>query len=166
MNPVGELLRVEDIEIDADLPDRDRLIARLAFLLGRQSGLSESDILQSLRAREQLGSTALGHGFALPHSRMPQCHAAAAVFVRTRVPIPFDAPDRIPVSKFLGLIVPNIAADRHLRILATAANMFGDRAFRGAVDGCRDPRRLAELFAAWPASPDESPAEASARAPG
>lgn len=164
MNPVGELLRVEDVEVDADVPDKDRLLARLALLLARQSGLSEADILRSLEAREQLGSTGLGHGVALPHARMPQCHAAAAVFVRTRIPISFDAPDRLPVSKFLGLIVPNVAADRHLRILATAASMFGDRAFRDAVDACRDPRRLAELFAAWPAPPGEgSPAEISAR---
>jgi nitrogen PTS system EIIA component len=164
MNPVGELLPVEDIEVDSDVPDRDRLLERLAFLLARQSGLSEADILRSLRAREQLGSTGLGHGVALPHARMPQCHAAAAVFVRTRVPISFDAPDRLPVSKFLGLIVPNVAADRHLRILATAASMFGDRAFRDAVDSCRDPRGLAELFAAWPTTPEGTPAEASARA--
>jgi len=167
MNPVGELLPVEDIEVDADVPDKDRLLERLAFLLARQSGLSEADILQSLEAREQLGSTGLGHGVAIPHARMPQCHAAAAVFVRTRVAIAFGAPDRLPVSKFLGLIVPNVAADRHLRILATAASMFGDRVFRDAVDACRDPRRLAELFAAWPAAPDAdgSAAENSAGAP-
>ena len=166
MNPVGELLRARDVEIDVDLPSRQRVLERLAFLLARQSGLAEPDILQSLEARERLGSTGLGHGFALPHARMPQCHAAAAVFVRTRVPIPFDAPDRVPVSKFLGLIVPNVAADRHLRILATAASMFGDRAFRDAADACRDPHRLAELFAAWPASLEESSPRAPVRAPG
>ncbi len=166
MNPVGEMLRVDDIEVDADVADKDRLLERVAFLLARQSGLSEADILQSLQVREQLGSTALGHGVALPHARMPQCRAAAAAFVRTKVPIPFGAPDRVPVSKFLGLIVPNVGADRHLRVLATAASMFGDPAFRDAVDASPEPRRIAALFAAWPAAPsaEGSPVEGAERA--
>ena len=83
---------------------------------------------------------------------MPQCGAAAAVFVRTKVPVPFDAPDRKPVSIFLGLIVPKQATERHLKLLAAAAAMLGDKSFRDKLRASPDARMARELLLAWPDS--------------
>ncbi len=149
MNPVGDLLRVEDIHLDLDVLDKESLLERIAMLLSRRHGLSHAQVRESLMAREQLGSTGLGHGVAIPHARMPQCYAAAAVFVRTKVAIPFDAPDLKPVSLFLGLVVPKEAAERHLQLLATAAAMFNERSFRDRLRAGTDPSTVRELLAAW-----------------
>ncbi len=152
MNPVGELLGIDDVELDLDVPDKARLLQRIASLLAQRLHLSDAEVLESLVAREQLGSTGLGHGVAIPHARMPQCNAVAGVFVRTKFAIPFDAPDRKPVSLFLALVVPKQATERHLQLLATAATMFGDRAFRDRLGACPDPSMIRELFEAWPNS--------------
>ena len=149
MNPVGELLRVEDIHLDLDVPDKERLLERIAALLARRHGLSNVQVLESLIAREELGSTGLGHGVAIPHARMPQCYSAAGVFVRTKVAVPFDAPDHRPVSLFLGLIVPKQATERHLQLLAAAAAMFGDRTFRDKLRTSPDPGTVKEFLDAW-----------------
>jgi PTS system nitrogen regulatory IIA component len=149
MNPVSELLGVEDIELDLDVSGKEALLARIAAMLARRDRLVEADVFESLAARERLGSTGLGHGVAIPHARMPQCAAASAVFVRTKNGIAFDAPDGRPVSIFLGLIVPRQANDRHLKLLATAAAMFSDRAFRDKLRASGDSASVAELFAAW-----------------
>jgi PTS system nitrogen regulatory IIA component len=153
VNPVSELLGLDDIRLDVDVPDKAGLLQLLAVLLSRRQGLSPTEVLDGLVAREQLGSTGLGHGVAIPHARMPQCGAAAGVFVRTRNAIPFDAPDRKPVSIFLGLLVPKQTTELHLQVLSTAATMFSDRAFRGTLRACRDPGTLRELLAAWPDPP-------------
>jgi PTS system nitrogen regulatory IIA component len=152
MNPVGELLGIDDIQLDVDVPDKARLLQRLASLLARRLHLSDAEVLESLMAREQLGSTGLGHGVAIPHARMPQCNAMAGVFVRTKFAIPFDAPDRKPVSLFLGLVVPKQPIERHLQLLATAATMFDDRTFRDTLRACLEPRTVRELLEAWPDS--------------
>jgi PTS system nitrogen regulatory IIA component len=152
MNPVGEVLAVDDIALDLDLSSKEALLRRVADMLARQSGLSAGEILVSLQAREELGSTALGHGVAIPHARMPQCGAAGGVLVRTRYGIPFDAPDGKPVSVFLGLIVPKQANERHLKLLATAAAMFSDRAFREKLRTSSDPSAVSDLLDAWPDS--------------
>ena len=139
MNPVGELLRLGDINLDVDVPDKVGLLQLIASLLARRLGLSLADVLESLTAREDLGSTALGHGVAIPHARMPQCYAVAGVFVRTKAAVPFDAPDHKPVSLFLALVVPKQATERHLQLLATAATMFNDRVFREKLRAESDP---------------------------
>jgi len=150
MNPLGELLAPDDVRLDLEVSNKTQLLEQVAILLAARHGLPQSVVLEGLTAREQLGSTGVGHGVAIPHARMSQCATAAAVFVRTKFAIPFDAPDGKPVSVFLGLIVPNKASERHLQLLATAAGMLGDRNFRDKLKTCTDPNAVRDLLAAWP----------------
>src|SRR5271170_362916 len=153
MNHLGELLTSDDIRLDVDVSTKEQLLRQIASLLAARQGLPEGPILEGMIAREQLGSTGVGHGVAIPHARMTQCGAAAAVFMRTKVGIPFEAPDGRPVSVFLGLIVPNMANERHLQLLATAAGMLGDRAFREKLRACADAAAVKDLLTAWPDAP-------------
>ena len=156
MNPVGELLRIDDIRLDIDITSKSQLLEEVAALLAVRHGLSKALIADSLRVREQLGSTGVGHGFAIPHARMSQCATATAALVRTKFAIPFDAPDGRPVSVFLGLIVPHKANEAHLQLLATAAGMFSDRGLRDQLRTSNDPSALREIVAAWPDAPAAS----------
>ena len=153
MNPVGELLAFDDVRLDLDVSTQAELLEQVAALLATRHGLSKTFILESLTAREQLGSTGVGHGVAIPHARMNQCAVPAAAFVRTKLAIPFDAPDGKPVSVFLGLIVPNKASEQHLQLLATAAGMLSDRAFRDKLKTATDPNVVTELIATWRGAP-------------
>ncbi len=153
MNPIGELLAPDDIFLDVDVSTKAELLKKVARMLAGRHGLSETQVLESLIAREQLGSTALGHGVAIPHARMAQCDAATGVFVRTRIAVPFDAPDGKPVSMFLGLVVPKQATQRHLQLLATAASIFSDASLRAKLRTAVDTETLRELLTAWPDSP-------------
>lgn len=156
MNPVGELLGTDAIRLDLDISSKSQLLGEVATLLAARHGLSQTLILESLNVREQLGSTSVGHGFAIPHARMSQCVAATAAFVRTKFAIPFDAPDGRPVSVFLGLIVPQKANEGHLQLLATAAGMFSDRNFRDKLRASTEANEVKELLAAWPDAPTTS----------
>lgn len=153
MNAVGELLTRDDVRLDLDVSNKDELLGEIAALLATRNGLSRAQILESLVAREQLGSTGVGHGVAIPHARTDRCTAPAAVFIRTRAPIPFDAPDAKAVSLFLGLIVPNRATERHLLILSTAAAMFSDKALREKLRAGDNPSAILELLAGWAEAP-------------
>jgi len=153
MNPLGELLASDDVRLDVDVTTKEQVLRNIASLLAARHGISEAAILDGMHTRERLGSTGVGHGVAIPHARMTQCNAAAAVFVRTKTGVPFDAPDGKPVSVFLGLIVPNMANERHLQLLATAAGMLGDRSFRDKLRACTDPAAVKELLTAWPDAP-------------
>ena len=150
MNPVGEVLAAEDVALDLDVSGKGALLERMASMLAQRSLIPASAVLESLLAREELGSTALGHGVAIPHARMSQCVASTGVFIRTKFGIPFDAPDGKPVSMFFGMIVPKQAAERHLKLLAAVAGMFGDRAFREKLRGCSEAREALSLIASWP----------------
>lgn len=123
----------------------DDLLDEMARLLGsddRRAG----DIAASLRQRERMGSTAIGHGVALTHGRNDVFDEARAAFVRLRSPIGFGAMDEEDVDLVLALSVPAHFTHQHLQLLAEIAERFSDEDFRAALRGASDADALARLL--------------------
>ena len=157
MNRLASILPAAQVLVSVDATSKKRAFEEAGLLFENLHGLSRALITDSLFARERLGSTGLGHGVAIPHARIKGMKMAHAAVLRLRMPIAFDAPDHVPVSHILALIVPKQATERHLRLLASAAAMFGDPKFRDALAACRDPRAVHQLFVAWPPEPVATP---------
>lgn len=84
------------------------------------------DIYESLFAREKLGTTALGHGIAIPHGRVKACQKATAVLILLDEPIDYDAPDGQPVDIVFSILVPEQADNEQLRCLAEIAKVLSE----------------------------------------
>ena len=123
----------------------DDLLDEMARLLDGEAGRSD-DIAASLHQRERMGSTAIGHGVALPHGRNEVFDEARAAFVRLRAPIAFGAMDDEGVDLVLALSVPAHITHQHLQLLAEIAERFSDEGFRAALRGAEDADALARLL--------------------
>ena len=108
--------------IAADLPDID-----------------ENTLLESLVAREKLGSTGFGNGIAIPHCRLIGCTTPISAAVHLATAVDFDAIDDEPVDLLFVLLVPEQATDEHLELLRQIASMFEQEEvrerLRNAADG-------------------------------
>jgi nitrogen PTS system EIIA component len=149
MNTIAQLLSPDDILLDLDVSTKKRVFEEVGRLLERRHGLTQTQVVESLSAREKLGSTGLGQGVALPHARVKHLRQAVAVFVRLKLPIPFEAPDGKPVSEMLVLLVPEHATEEHLQLLAEVAQMFCDRRFREQLRTGVDAGGVCHAFADW-----------------
>ncbi len=126
--------------------DSDALLDTLAGLLcDGPTGLEA--VAASLRARERMGSTAIGHGVALPHGRNDAFDDARAAFVRLRRPLPFGAMDGDDVDLVLALSVPAHFTHQHLQLLAEIAERFADAGFRERLRAAHDAAGLHALLA-------------------
>jgi PTS system nitrogen regulatory IIA component len=152
MNQVAELLPAANILLDVDAGTKARLFDAVGALVEKSSGLARSVVVESLAARERLGSTGLGQGVAIPHGRIKGLREAQGAFVRLRAPIPFDAPDGKPVAQVFVLLVPEQATERHLQLLSELAQMFSDKAFRDQLATASSPVALRALFDGWAAT--------------
>lgn len=103
-------------------------------------------VATGLSRREQVGSTGLGEGIAIPHARVEDLSRIQLAYLRLKQPIPYDAPDGRPVSDVMVILVPKRATDEHLQILAEIAQIFGDRRFRERLHACRHPLEVKSLF--------------------
>jgi PTS system nitrogen regulatory IIA component len=113
-------------------------------------GMPQAWVVLSLSRREDVGSTGLGQGVAIPHARIKDLYRIHLAYLRLKTPIPFAAPDAKPVSDILVLLVPKQATEEHLSILAEATRMFSDPGFRKQLHLCEQPLAVRQLFATWP----------------
>ena len=94
---------------------------------------------QILLEREQLGTTGIGDGVAIPHGKIEGISTIRLVVGRSRSGIPYDALDGRPCTIFFLVLAPEQAAGMHLRILASISRLLKDdgfrRSFMSADDG-------------------------------
>lgn len=136
----------ENILLDAPIESPNQLFEYAALHLQRRYGLAAERIRTELMKREQLGSTGLGQGVALPHARVGGVGTALGLFIRALYPFGFDAPDGKPVGEFLLLVMPEEDDREHLELLADAARFLGKRQFRLAARAAQTPDEIAALM--------------------
>jgi PTS system nitrogen regulatory IIA component len=149
MNLVSKLLPESNVIIDLDVSSKKRVFEQAGLIFENNHNIARSDIFDSLFAREKLGSTGLGQGIAIPHGRIKSLKEALGAVVRTRQPIPFDAPDGQNVSLIFVLLVPDRATDMHLQILSELAQMFSEKAFREQLLAAPTAAELHRLIVQW-----------------
>jgi PTS system nitrogen regulatory IIA component len=94
------------------------------------------ELYDRLVSREQLGSTGVGRGVAIPHPRSPLNHSADLPLIATcylDAPVDFNAVDRQPV--FILFILISDSIDSHLRLLSRLAFCLRDDAFLSFLRG-------------------------------
>lgn len=151
MNLIAKLLPESNVIIDLDVSSKKRVFEQVGLLFENNNSVARSQVFESLFAREKLGSTGLGQGIAIPHGRIKGLKEAVGAVVRTRQPIPFDAPDSQNVSVIFVLLVPDRATDQHLLILSELATMFSDKAFREKLLAAPTAAELHRLITQWQA---------------
>jgi PTS system nitrogen regulatory IIA component len=149
MNQIAELLPAANILLDLDAPSKTRLFESVAALFETHDRLARKLVIDSLGAREKLGSTGLGQGIAIPHGRIKGLTEARGAFVRLKTPIAFDAPDGKPVAQVFVLLVPEHATEKHLQILSELAQMFSEKVFRERLANAADAASIHRLFREW-----------------
>jgi len=133
MSQLSKLLPLANIAVNCDARDKSAALDIAAALFCAASGIDQEKIRASLAAREELGSTGLGQGVAIPHGRVRGLKQAMAAIVRLRMPVNFDAPDGRPVLLLVALLVPENATQEHLEVLSELAQMLSDREVRVAL---------------------------------
>ena len=69
-------------------------------------GVPVDQVAPDLLKREDLGSTGIGGGVAIPHARLPDLQRPFGLFARLKQPIEFDAIDGQPVDIVFVLLLP------------------------------------------------------------
>ena len=149
MNLITKLLPVQNVLLDLDVGSKKRVFEHAGLLFENNHNIARSQVFDSLFAREKLGSTGLGQGIAIPHGRIKGLRDAIGAMIRMREPIPFDAPDGLPVNLIFVLLVPERATDVHLQILSELAQMFSDKPFRTQLLSAPTADAMQRLIAEW-----------------
>jgi PTS system nitrogen regulatory IIA component len=143
---ISDLLSPGDVMIDVSVSDKQKLLRALAGKAGSIAGVPPEHVLAELQRREELGSTGIGGGVALPHARFREVDRPIGALVRLRKGIDFEAVDGGPVDLVFLLLLPEAPAGDQLGALAAIARALRNAdvaaALRKAADGPQMYRAL------------------------
>lgn len=95
--------------------------------------IEKNEILDILLAREELGSTGIGDGIAIPHGKIPHLPQIVSGFGLSKSGIEFDSLDGKPAYLFFLLVAPENSVGTHLKMLARISRMLKNTDFRNKL---------------------------------
>jgi PTS system nitrogen regulatory IIA component len=121
-------------------------IGELVALLKRAEAIAEeSSVAEVVLKREELGTTGIGEGIAVPHGKSDTVDRLVAAFGRSEKGIDFDSIDNQPVHLLFLLVAPSDSAGPHLMALARISRLLKNRDFREGLMKAEDRSRILEM---------------------
>lgn len=141
----SDFIGLENVILDLSAPTKAKTLQMMAKTAGAALGVPDGVIFDALQRRENLGSTGVGDGVAIPHAPVPGLDKPFGCLARLRKPIAYDAIDGLPVDIVVVLLAPGDVGRDHLNVLACVARRLRSPEVLQAI---RTARTSEQLYAA------------------
>ncbi|MBF0378190.1 MAG: PTS sugar transporter subunit IIA [Desulfamplus sp.] len=130
---LSDILDKNSIIADLQSKDKKCVLEELAKAVSMRTQTATQDIVKILLEREQLGSTGIGGGIAIPHGKLANINSIVVGFGLSREGIEFDSLDNRPVHIFFLLIIPASSTGVHLSVLAYISRLLKQSHFKESL---------------------------------
>ena len=146
---LAELLSERSIRIPLQGKDKQAVIEELVDVLVRSKEILERQpTLDAILKREELMSTGIGNGIAIPHGKSKGTRELALAFGLSLEGIDFDSLDGQPVHICFLLVSAQNVSGPHVRALARISRLLQHQGFREALMDCSTPAEVLETISA------------------
>lgn len=142
-----DILPQQSVVADLHGTTKLEVLDELARVLAeRHPQIVRERLVEVLLEREQLGSTAIGEGIAIPHGKLPKLPGVVAAFGRSREGVDFQSLDGGLTQLFFLLVAPEDASGAHLKALARVSRLLRDKEFRRRLLGAEAVEQIYEII--------------------
>jgi fructose-specific phosphotransferase system IIA component len=144
---ITEFLDIKGIKLELEATDKEGVLREMVDLLTEIKEVGDQKaILKALIERENLGSTGIGQGIAIPHGKTDKVDGLAAVLGISKKGVNFEALDGEPVYILFLLVAPKDTAGPHLKALAQISRLLRDSYFCELLRRAATPKDVFELI--------------------
>ncbi len=139
----------EPILVDLQATGKEEAIREIVRSLRDSGQVAEADyegVVRAILGREELGSTGIGQGVAVPHTRHPTVQRLVGTVALSKKGVDFAALDGDPVNIFFLLISPPNQPGDHLRALENISRHLKDEKFVNALRQAKTREAVVELL--------------------
>jgi nitrogen PTS system EIIA component len=141
-----ELFTPESVKLELDSDSKDDILKELIQLL-RLDEKSEAILFKTLKRRENLGSTGIGKGIAIPHCRSLVVNKLRLAYGRAPSGVDFQSIDDAPVHNFFLIVAPPLeVSNQYLPVLGKVAQFAKDPDIPQRLSELSSPREFLELL--------------------
>ena len=141
-----DFFTLSTVQLDIASTLKDDALSELIGLLGLDEK-SEANLYKTLKRRENLGSTGIGKGIAIPHCRSLVVNKLRLAYGRKIDGMEFNAIDGQPVRHFFLIVAPPLeVSNQYLPVLGKIAQFAKDPSVPQRLSGLSDPSEFLELL--------------------
>ena len=141
-----EFLTEDAVQLDLKGESKDEILKELIGLLGVDEK-SQGILFKMLKRRENLGSTGIGKGIAIPHCRSLVVNRLRVAFGRKKGGVDFKAVDDQPVHNFFLIVAPPLeVSNQYLPVLGRIAQFAKEPDVPARLETLEQPKEFLSLL--------------------
>lgn len=142
-----DLLHKEGIILNFNPSTKEQCINELVNLMDRTGSLNDKEeYKKAILAREELSTTGIGDGIAIPHGKTSAVKNASLAAAISKNGVDYDSLDGAPAKLFFMIAVPENSDNLHLQVLARLSTILMDESFRTSLLNCTDKDEFLSLI--------------------
>ena len=143
---ITELLSKESIALGVKVDSKDEAIDYLVNLHDAAGNISDKKIYkEGILKREEEGSTAIGEGIAIPHSKNKAVKRPGLAAMTVPDGVDYDSLDGQPSNLFFMIAAPEKGADVHLEVLSRLSMLLMDENFRAELLAAKNADQFLDI---------------------
>ncbi|OVE67108.1 PTS fructose transporter subunit IIC [Clostridium diolis] len=144
---IVDLLHKQGINLNFNPNTKEQCINELVDLMDKTGNLNnKEEYKKAILAREELSTTGIGDGIAIPHGKTSAVKKASLAAAICKKGVDYDALDGQPAHLFFMIAVPDNNDNLHLEVLARLSTILMDEAFRTSLIDCSDKEEFLRLI--------------------
>ena len=124
---LNEFIPLNSIFINVDVGSKKNAFKVIANFFEKKNPSLMGQITEKLNERERLGTTTIGNGVAIPHTKVNGLEKTQVLFIRFSSKVDFSAADEKMVDIVFSIIAPETCQSEHLLILSSISNFLKKR---------------------------------------
>ncbi len=141
-----EIIENDNIDLNFKAKDKKDALKKLADLVCKNRNIKSDEIFKVLMDREDLGSTGIGNGIAIPHGKFDIDRNLIGAIAISKDGVEFDSIDKKPVNIFFVFISSPSATSLHLKILAKVSKLLMDEKVRENIINSKTKEELKNIL--------------------
>ena len=144
---IADLLNTESIDLNFKVNSKSEAINHLVDLMYATNNISDKEVYKSaILAREDLSTTGIGEGIAIPHAKTSAVKKATLVAAVSKEGVDYEALDGAPSHLFFMIAAPDGANNTHLDVLSRLSTILMDSKFRERLIHANSPQEFLKLI--------------------
>ena len=144
---ITDYMSEELILLNLKAKTKDEALKELSALIGKSDKIEKKDVIyKALLERENLGSTGIGKGVAIPHAKTDAAQSLTIAFGISREGVDFKSLDQEKVKIFFVFASPFKDSQIYLKVLARISRLIRDENFREKLLSCESAKEVLECI--------------------
>ena len=143
---LSEFICKKSIFLDVHAESQKNVFKILGNIFSKKNKTLSTLIIDKLNERERLGSTSVGNGIAIPHTKINGINKTQVIFLKLKNGVDFSASDGVKIDLVFSILAPENSESDHLLILSSISNFIRKKQKVDRIRGATNIEEILFLF--------------------